>query len=1058
MTNVSPLLIVVLAALVAVTNAQQCTGAHDDALTDFVDSLRLSSVFVKTNTDADTAAAVAATPTTRVGIAEFLDPTTMATGVVQYPIGMTTLCFAMGSGHPSPIVNVTTVAAYVAGTASRIANQTGPVRVYLPPQGTGAAHALLSSLKALGAQGGFDAATAYPATTHAASPSFTPVFFTSIAQVQAGLAADPYAVAVVSALQARKLRLRCASITLPPTSEGCSKTVSPTLGAAALSQLDIDVQSLQLSFAVKEVSVYPLVGPIVVLVPRDLATRAPCTGNWSTPDAVVSYVESLVTAQDVRTLLLRFGAVGLGDSALYSARVKLHDDFVTAGSTRIVAGGSSAIMPVLHAQATAWYAVAPIDFLDYPGGGSGAGLSHQRDGTWVMSGSDIPLGTTEWDARPTLRQVPGVALSVSLIHNVPGIDDLVLPVCVVNDLYRGVITHWDDERIQAVNTLTTLPHVPVTVVVRNSKSGTTEIFLSGLALLDKECRGDASVAQVSGLWPYDNTVTKASSGSLPDVVKATPGALSYITTPSDGTSKTASLSSPKFGLTGPSRSDVLLGLINSDVNASTLELSLRSEDAAYPFVGVSYFVYDSERPGNCTALKRALEFVKWMLTSQSAIDVVNTLRYIPVPEKVAEQALAQISQAMCGGAMLFPVPEVASSGSTSSIFYVVYALGGALVLACGAFFVFNRMKSAAANKFAPKKAPLCLLFTDIDGGADLWERYPDLMPTAVEVYYSTLRRVVTEYNAYEVKTVGDVVMMASSNILDGVLMGMDMQLALLDADWPEGFDVETAMGDEIDCTPGLWRGLRIKVGVHHAEVVRPQFDRVHHRYDYYGHDVNVTARVEANCKGGQVLVTAETLEVLKNHPDFATLIEGAVNIRCYAKNVELKGVAEPVTLYCILPLDLAARWFPGEEPRNMDIASEVPSTAVGAEGGDLTRAIVMAIFDKLPADKAKKLIKQYANAYDMPTNVPFRRLTAKVIAKISEKAPALPSGGHHGLDRRSDSAQSRQQLHQGGRDSPESTSSGQYGNLTTSGSAGLYILPGIPEADAQSPQARVIES
>eukprot|EP00760_Papus_ankaliazontas_P020926 PhM_4_TR18611/c0_g1_i1/m.83758 len=969
-------------------NAVACGGVHDATLTDFVESL------TNPKPDFTTASRAAITETTRIGIAEFYSPSSSSTtigsnnNVFAFPVGMTPLCLAMGGGHSSPVATIEMIAAYVTGTAGAVAGQTSPVRVYLPPPNSGAAHALLSSLKALGA---VPSSASYPATTNT-----TAVYYSTISEAQAGLVSNPYAVAIVSALGARGLRMQCASITLPPTNEGCSKTVSPMLNTAALSQMSIDASTFSLSFDVKEISVYPLAGPIVVLVHKSAAEKEladACTGNFARTADVVEFVERLMTSDETRTLLLRYGAVGISDGSLYSARASLHMLMPTPALTHILTGGSSAIMPVIHAEATPWYSVAPTDFIDYPGGGSGAGLRGQREGTWVMSGSDIALSQTEWDARPSLKQVPGVALSVSLIHGITGIDDLVLPACVVNDIYRGVVKYWDEERIQAVNTLVTLPHLPITVVVRDSKSGTTEIFLTGLKLLDENCRGDASDAVVSGVWPYNNSVVRASSGSLPDVVRDTPGAISYITTPSDGASKVASLWSDKFGRTGPARSDVLLGLIKADLDENTLEVTLRSENAAYPFVGVSYLIYDADRPGNCTELKRALEFALWMLQAQAAIDTINSLRYVPVPENFQEAAVKQIRSARCGGVPLYPVITAESDDDSSLLIYIIIGVVVSLVLIAGSLYAIIAVRAAAINKFAPRAPPLCLILTDIESSTKLWQNYPTKMPQAVALHHQVIRRLIKEYNCYEVKTVGDAFLIAAPSVLDGVLLATDIQMELFSAEWPEDFDVQKVVGG--DDNPDVWNGIRVRIGVHHCTNVTVKFDPVHQRYDYFGGDVNLTGRVEGSGRGGMVQMTKESLHVLEKHPDYANLVEGSLVIKLAQRDVEVQGVEDPVTFFSVMPEELAARVFQGLEvaATTMDFDTHSNqsnqssrSTFYGGGGNGPLKKLISHVIDECPKKGMKDMLASLCQATGVAATKSMapRRQKALVIQKLTQ--------------------------------------------------------------------------
>lgn len=121
-------------------------------------------------------------------------------------------------------------------------------------------------------------------------------------------------------------------------------------------------------------------------------------------------------------------------------------------------------------------------------------------------------------------------------------------------------------------------------------------------------------------------------------------------------------------------------------------------------------------------------------------------------------------------------------------------------------------------------------------------------------------------------------------------------------------------GDE-----SLWRGLRVRIALHWCREVDVKRDPSSHRYDYFGHDVNVVARVEFYAQSGQVLVEGTTMTTLERDEDgcYHTLIEPSCVVRRIAKAVVLKGVQDKVGLWCLVPRALAGRQF-RRDPRLED--------------------------------------------------------------------------------------------------------------------------------------------
>eukprot|EP00658_Telonema_sp_P-2_P058291 TRINITY_DN4675_c0_g4_i1.p1 TRINITY_DN4675_c0_g4~~TRINITY_DN4675_c0_g4_i1.p1 ORF type:complete len:330 (+),score=47.08 TRINITY_DN4675_c0_g4_i1:91-1080(+) len=95
--------------------------------------------------------------------------------------------------------------------------------------------------------------------------------------------------------------------------------------------------------------------------------------------------------------------------------------------------------------------------------------------------------------------------------------------------------------------------------------------------------------------------------------------------------------------------------------------------------------------------------------------------------------------------------------------------------------------------------------------------------------------------------------------------------------------------------------LRIRIGLHWCREVNPHLDRIHGRFDYYGHDVNVCARVEAQASGGQIMVTASTMTAIMNTDVYSLLIAPDTISTIAKRNVELKGVSDRVVLYVLAP-------------------------------------------------------------------------------------------------------------------------------------------------------------
>lgn len=175
---------------------------------------------------------------------------------------------------------------------------------------------------------------------------------------------------------------------------------------------------------------------------------------------------------------------------------------------------------------------------------------------------------------------------------------------------------------------------------------------------------------------------------------------------------------------------------------------------------------------------------------------------------------------------------------------------------------------------APRDAtrPFCVFFTDVQSSTLLWARVPALMARALAAHHAILRRCARRHRCYEVKTIGDSFMFATYSALHrvnqpwpsppsrAVHCALDIQHELVLYHWDNKSHLLDAIidGDRQPKRLG-WHGLRVRIGINFGQGC-VYMDPVTHALDYYGTLVNVAARVEAACHGGQVGVTLAVRE------------------------------------------------------------------------------------------------------------------------------------------------------------------------------------------------------
>jgi class 3 adenylate cyclase len=207
---------------------------------------------------------------------------------------------------------------------------------------------------------------------------------------------------------------------------------------------------------------------------------------------------------------------------------------------------------------------------------------------------------------------------------------------------------------------------------------------------------------------------------------------------------------------------------------------------------------------------------------------------------------------------------------------------GALV---GTMPEFRRLFSAEvlAPGLEVRVQRLALLFTDLAGSTALYERVGDARACRlVQDRYRILEDAVTAHRGALVETIGDAVM----------------------AVFPSGADaLEAAVVIQRDIRALDSRGVvdperLVRVGVHERPCVAVTFNE---RLDYFGTTLNMAARIEHECNGGEVVASAAVVE---DREAAARLDALPVAVEPY--EAHLRGIREPVRLYRVRP-----RWDGG---------------------------------------------------------------------------------------------------------------------------------------------------
>ena len=130
-----------------------------------------------------------------------------------------------------------------------------------------------------------------------------------------------------------------------------------------------------------------------------------------------------------------------------------------------------------------------------------------------------------------------------------------------------------------------------------------------------------------------------------------------------------------------------------------------------------------------------------------------------------------------------------------------------------------------------------IVFTDVVGSTSLSQAMGDrAWSDLITAHFDTVQNIVVDQRGVVAKTIGDGGMYVFSSGASALSAAIDIQRSMASSSDNE---------------------LRLRVGVHTGDVVRSQTD-------FLGLTVNKAARVAAAAEGGQILVSASTVEMINN--------------------------------------------------------------------------------------------------------------------------------------------------------------------------------------------------
>src|SRR6266498_3573152 len=192
------------------------------------------------------------------------------------------------------------------------------------------------------------------------------------------------------------------------------------------------------------------------------------------------------------------------------------------------------------------------------------------------------------------------------------------------------------------------------------------------------------------------------------------------------------------------------------------------------------------------------------------------------------------------------------------------------------------------------------LFTDIAGSTVLWEQHPQAMPDALARHDAILREATAAHGGVVFRTVGDAFCTAFASAPAALRAALAAQGALQDEPW------------------GQTGPIRVRMAVHTGAVeIRDG--------EYQGQPLNRIARILAAGHGGQTLLSAATMELVRDD------LPPGVELRDMGAQ-RLKDLTRPEHIFQIVAADLSNDFPPlktlDRRPHNLPAQ---PTALIGRE-------------------------------------------------------------------------------------------------------------------------------
>ena len=321
----------------------------------------------------------------------------------------------------------------------------------------------------------------------------------------------------------------------------------------------------------------------------------------------------------------------------------LSSNIFAQGPLTLNGAGATFPFPLIDTWRVEYQTVDPGANINYQSIGSGGGVKQFTEKTVDFGASDAPLTSEEEANAPGSLTIPETIGSVVAAYNVPGVPEgLQLTGPILADIFRGVITNWNDPQITELNPDVALPDAEIIVAHRSDGSGTTYVWTDYLSAVSPEWETEVGKGK-SVQWPRgigapgNEGVANAISGSENTIGYVE---LAYALTTGmpfahiqnqEGNFIAPSLESSEAAVSAAAET-----LPAGDESWTNVTLVNAPGADSYPIASFSYLLIQKELSDNPTMTQEKatalVNFIDWAITDGQGF--APELEYVPLPPEV----------------------------------------------------------------------------------------------------------------------------------------------------------------------------------------------------------------------------------------------------------------------------------------------------------------------------------------------------------------------------------------------------------------------------------------